>query len=336
MSEGGETDLLSANTLRERTEVNDRLFWLLLEANRLAIVGGLALAVFVAFMLFGLFKPLSITTTMETSDMVETVFSGLVGAIITSTTLVVSINQLVLSQEIGSLGTIRNRMDVGTDFRQNTDELLGETTPTDPATYLDRLIETTEHRARALRDAVAGSNDPDLREKIDVYVDDLLGNASKTREDLSGSEFGSLEVVAPAIDYDYNRKMHDVRRFKHQYRESLTPEQIERLDALLTALAMYGTARAYLNGLYIQWSLIKLSRAIIYTAVAALLVSAAVALFVDANTLTGSLFGIDTMVWLVSGAFTVAVLPFFVFAAYILRLGTLTKQTLTVEPLLLH
>ena len=45
MSEGGETDLLSANTLRERTEVNDRLFWLLLEANRLAIVGGLALAV---------------------------------------------------------------------------------------------------------------------------------------------------------------------------------------------------------------------------------------------------------------------------------------------------
>ncbi|PSP72483.1 hypothetical protein BRC80_03420, partial [Halobacteriales archaeon QH_9_66_26] len=65
MSEGGETDLLSANTLRERTEVNDRLFWLLLEADRLAIVGGLALAVFVAFMLFGLFKPLSITTTME-------------------------------------------------------------------------------------------------------------------------------------------------------------------------------------------------------------------------------------------------------------------------------
>ena len=82
--------------------------------------------------------------------------------------------------------------------------------------------------------------------------------------------------------------------------------------------------------------MIKLSRAIIYTAVAALLVSAAVVLFVDANTLTGSLFGIDTMVWLVSGALTVAVLPFFVFAAYILRLGTLTKQTLTVEPLLLH
>jgi hypothetical protein len=330
------SEIETDDTLRRRLGVNRVAFWVLLTGSRWVIAGGFALLVFGLFVAGGTVKQAPLRPLMQSSNMVTITFSGLVGATITSATLVVSINQLVLSQEIGSLGTIRNRMDVGTDFRQNTDELLGETTPTDPATYLDRLIETTEHRARALRDAVAGSNDPDLREKIDVYVDDLLGNASKTREDLSGSEFGSLEVVAPAIDYDYNRKMHDVRRFKHQYRESLTPEQIERLDALLTALAMYGTARAYLNGLYIQWSLIKLSRAIIYTAVAALLVSAAVALFVDANTLTGSLFGVDTMVWLVSGAFTVAVLPFFVFAAYILRLGTLTKQTLTVEPLLLH
>ena len=330
------SEIETDDTLRRRLGVNRVAFWVLLTGSRWVIAGGLALLVFGLFVVGSTVKQAPLRPLMESSNMVTITFSGLVGATITSATLVVSINQLVLSQEIGSLGTIRNRMDVGTDFRQNTDELLGETTPTDPATYLDRLIETTEHRARALRDAVAGSNDPDLREKIDVYVDDLLGNASKTREDLADSEFGSLEVVAPAIDYDYNRKMHDVRRFKHQYWESLTPEQIERLDALLTALTMYGTARAYLNGLYIQWSLIKLSRAIIYTAVAALLVSAAVALFVDASTLTGSLFGIDTMVWLVSGAFTVAVLPFFVFAAYILRLGTLTKQTLTVEPLLLH
>ena len=330
------SEIETDDTLRRRLGVNRVAFWVLLTGSRWVIAGGFALLVFGLFVAGGTVKQAPLRPLMQSSNMVTMTFSGLVGAIITSATLVVSINQLVLSQEIGSLGTIRNRMDVGTDFRQNTDELLGETTPTDPATYLDRLIETTEHRARALRDAVARSNDPDLREQVDTYVEDLLGNASKTREDLSGSEFGSLEVVAPAIDYDYNRKMHDVRRFKHQYRESLTPEQIERLDALLTALAMYGTARAYLNGLYIQWSLIKLSRAIIYTAVAALLVSAAVALFVDASTLTGSLFGIDTMVWLVSGAFTVAVLPFFVFAAYILRLGTLTKQTLTVEPLLLH
>lgn len=330
------SEIETDDTLRRRLGVNRVAFWVLLTGSRWVIAGGFALVVFALFVAGGTVKQAPLRPLMQSSNMVTITFSGLVGAIITSATLVVSINQLVLSQEIGSLGTIRNRMDVGTDFRQNTDELLGETTPTDPATYLDELIRTSEQRARALREAVAGSNDPELREKIDTYVDDLLGNASRTREDLADSEFGSLDVVAPAVNYDYNRKIHDGRRIKHQYRESLTPEQIERLDALLTALAMYGTARAYLNGLYIQWSLIKLSRAIIYTAVAALLVSAAVALFVDANTLTGSLFGVDTMVWLVSGALTVAILPFLIFATYILRLGTLTKQTLTVEPLLLH
>ncbi|PSQ49629.1 hypothetical protein BRD19_03320 [Halobacteriales archaeon SW_7_65_23] len=330
------SEIETADTLRKRLGVNRAAFWVLLTGRRWVIAGGFALVVFALFVAGGTVKQAPLRPLMQSSSMVTITFSGLVGATITSATLVVSINQLVLSQEIGSLGTIRNRMDVGTDFRQNTDELLGETTPTDPATYLDELIETSEQRARALREAVAGSNDPELREKIDTYVDDLLGNATKTRDKLADSEFGSLDVVAPAVDYDYNRKIHDGRRIKHEHGNSLTVEQTEQIDALLTALAMYGTARAYLNGLYIQWSLIKLSRAIIYTAVAALLVSAAVALFVDANTLTGSLFGIDTMIWLVSGAFTVAVLPFFVFAAYILRLGTLTKQTLTVEPLLLH
>ena len=330
------SEIETADTLRKRLGVNRAAFWVLLTGRRWVIAGGFALVVFALFVAGGTVKQAPLRPLMQSSNMVTITFSGLVGATITSATLVVSINQLVLSQEIGSLATIRNRMDVGTDFRQNTDELLGETTPTDPATYLDELIETSEQRARALREVVAGSNDPELREKIDTYVDDLLGNATKTRDKLADSEFGSLDVVAPAVDYDYNRKIHDGRRIKHEHGDSLTVEQTEQIDALLTALAMYGTARAYLNGLYIQWSLIKLSRAIIYTAVAALLVSAAVALFVDANTLTGSLFGIDTMIWLVSGAFTVAVLPFFVFAAYILRLGTLTKQTLTVEPLLLH
>lgn len=89
---------------------------MLLSADRWLIVGVLAIVIFVAFMSFGILKPVSLQSTMETSDMVETVFSGLVGTTITSTTLVVSINQFVLSQEIGSLGTQRSRMDVTMDF----------------------------------------------------------------------------------------------------------------------------------------------------------------------------------------------------------------------------
>ena len=335
MSEGGETDLLSANTLRERTEVNDRLFWLLLEADRLAIVGGLALAVFVAFMLFGLFKPLSITTTMESSDMVEKVFSALLGAIITSTTLVVSINQLVLSQEIGSLGTQRSRMDTTMDFYQNTDELLETTTPSDPSVLLERLIETTKERALALREAVAGTENNDLRDRVDEYVDDLEENAVTALHELDGADFGAFAVVSPALDFNYAQKIHDIRHLGERYEDDLSTEERTAFREMLEAVAMFGPVREYVKVLYIQWALVKLSRAILYTAVPALVVAGGMVVFVDPSTFPGSLLGFETMLWVVSLAFTVSVTPFLVFIAYVLRLATLAKQTLTVGPLVL-
>ena len=335
MSEGGETDLLSANTLRERTEVNDRLFWLLLEADRLAIVGGLALAVFVAFMLFGLFKPLSITTTMETSDMVETVFSGLVGAIITSTTLVVSINQLVLSQEIGSLGTQRSRMDTTMDFYGNTDELFDTTTPNDPPAFLERLVETTEDRAQALRDAVAGNDNAELRDRVNEYVDDLEGNAETALDELDGADFGTFTVVSPALDFNYAQKIHDIRRLGERYEDDLSTEERTAFREVLEAVTMFGPVREYVKVLYIQWALVKLSRAILYAAVPALVVAGGMVVFVDPTTFPGTLLGFETMLWVVSLAFTVSVTPFLVFMAYVLRLATLAKQTLTVGPLVL-
>ena len=335
MSEGGETDLLSANTLRERTEVNDRLFWLLLEADRLAIVGGLALAVFVAFMLFGLFKPLSITTTMESSDMVEKVFSALLGAIITSTTLVVSINQLVLSQEIGSLGTQRSRMDTTMDFYQNTDELLETTTPSDPSVLLERLIKTTKERALALREAVAGTENNDLRDRVDEYVDDLEENAVTALDELDGADFGAFAVVSPALDFNYAQKIHDIRHLGERYEDDLSTEERTAFREMLEAVAMFGPVREYVKVLYIQWALVKLSRAILYTAVPALVIASGMVVFVDPSTFPGSLLGFETMLWVVSLAFTVSVTPFLVFMAYVLRLATLAKQTLTVGPLVL-
>jgi hypothetical protein len=330
-----EEDLSSANTLRERTEVRDRLFWVLLEANRWAVVGGLALVVFGAFMLFGFFKPLLLTSLMETSDMVETVFSGLLGAIITSTTLVVSINQLVLSQEIGSLGTQRSRMDTTMDFYQNTDDLLETTTPSDPPVFLTRLIETCEERAHALREAVAGNENDDLRDRVNEYVDDLEANADTALDELDGADFGTFAVVSPALNFNYAQKIHDIRRLGEEHEDDLSTEERTAFREMLEAVTMFGPVREYVKVLYIQWALVKLSRAILYAAIPALVVSGGMVVFVDPSTFSGTLLGLETMLWAVSIAFTISVTPFLVFMSYVLRIATLAKQTLTVGPLVL-
>ncbi|WP_049972653.1 hypothetical protein [Haladaptatus cibarius] len=330
-----ETDLSTPNTLRERTDVNKYLFWMLLSANRWFIVGGLAAVVFIAFVSFGILKPVSLQATMETSDMVETVFSGLVGAIITSTTLVVSINQLVLSQEIGSLGTQRSRMDVTMDFYQNTDELLGTTKPADPAALLYALIETSAQRAHTLRETISENENTDLRANIFAYVEDLEENAETAKEELDGADFGSFTVVSPALDFNYARKMHDIRRLGQQYREDLNQEEYGAVREMLEAVTMFGPVREYIKVLYLQWALVKLSRAILYASIPALIIAGGIVVFVDPTTFPGTFLGVNNILWVVSAGFTIAISPFLVFIAYVLRLATLAKQTLTVGPLVL-
>ena len=329
------SDLSTDNTLRERTEVNKYYFWVLLGANRWVVAGGLAFLVFLVFVAWGVLKPVSLQTTMESSDMVETVFGGLVSAIITGTTLVVTINQLVLSQEIGSLGNQRKRMDVTMDFRQNTDSLLGTTTPADPAAYLQALIETSEQRAKTLRDTLSETENQALAEQVDEYVTDLLANADHAQTHLENTDFGTFEVLSPALDYNYDRKIHDVRRLGMEYEDSLSEAERAAFRELLEALTMYGPVREYIKDLYIQWALVKLSRAILYAAVVALTVAGGMVVFVDATTFTGTFLGIESVLWVVSAAFAVSALPFLLFTAYILRLATLAKQTLSMGPLML-
>lgn len=329
------SDLSTDSRLRERTGMNEYWFWLLFGANRWAVAGGLALLVFLAFMLFGTVKATPLETTMQSSDMVETLFSGLLGAIITGTTLVVTINQLVLSQEIGSLGSQRARMSRTMDVHQNTDELLGMTSPADPASYVDALIATSEHRAQRLRDTLSDTGNERLGDQVDEYVADLLENAEHARTHLDGSDFGTFDVLSPALDYNYDRKMHDIRRLGAAHEDELTTEQRTAFRALLEAITMYGVVREYVKNLYIQWALVKLSRAILYAAVIALVVAGGMIVFVDATTFTGTVLGIESVLWIVSAAFAISVLPFLIFISYILRLATIAKQTLTVGPLVL-
>lgn len=329
------SDLRTEETLRERADVNEYWFWLLVGANRWAVAGGLAVLIFLAFMLAGVLKPVSLQTTMQSRDIVEALFSGLVGAIITGTTLVVTINQLVLSQEIGSLGFQRSRMDTALDFRQRTDELLGTTTPVEPAAYLGALIETNEQRARRLREIFSAAEAQQRNDRVETYVDDLLKDAGHARDHLEGADFGTFSVLSPVLDYEYDQKINDLRWLAEQYEPDLTTEERTAFRDLLESLTMYGVLREYTKDLYIQWALVKLSRAILYAAVIALTVAGGVVVFVDPTTFPGTFLGIETMLWVVSAAFALGTLPFLLFMSYILRLATIVKQTLSVGPVTL-
>jgi hypothetical protein len=67
-----------------------------------------------------------------------------------------------------------------------------------------------------------------------------------------------------------------------------------------------------------------------------LVVAGGMILYVDASTFTGTTAGVTDLVWVVSAAATVSLLPFAVLIAYILRIATVTQRTLAIGPFVLR
>jgi hypothetical protein len=333
---GEERDISTANTMRERADESHVKLWVLLRANRLVVTAVLAVGVFGAFVALGAFVAPGFVENLNTGDTKSTMFSTLLGAIITGTTLVVTISQLVISQENGPLGDQHERMSNTMDFRAFVGDLYDEPTPVDPSAFLRKLVDETEQRASALRDAVADHDDDELRAEVDEFTDSVTGNAEEVGDQLDGATFGTFDVLFAALNFNYGWKIFQVERLAHEHADSIDDETDALFSELRSTLAMFGPAREHIKTLYFQWALIDLSQLILYAAVPALVVAGGMLAFVGSGPIAGTTLGVANVLWLVGAAFTVSLLPFLLLVAYIARIATIAKRTLAIGPIILR
>ncbi len=329
-------DIRTKNTMRERAGESRLRIWLLLAANRLTVTGALALTVFVLFVALVTVLPPALTPELRTGDTIETMFSTMIGAIITGTTLVVTIGQLVISQENGPLGEQRDRMENAMDFRDYTEELVGSPSPADPSAFLRELVGVAERRAEAVRDGLRDIDSDQLQWEVEQFTDSVAENPEMVRNQLDGAEFGTFDVLFAALNYNYSWKIFQVERLAHDHVEDLGPPEDELLDDLKTALSLFGPAREHIKTLYFEWELVSLSQMILYAAIPALVVAGVMLTVVDGATLPGSTYGIAYMTVVTGAAFTFTLLPFLLFTSYVLRIVTVAKRTLSIEPSILR
>ncbi|SFS68136.1 hypothetical protein [Halostagnicola kamekurae] len=326
-----------SDTMAERSVDSTWKHTLLLNANRWLVTASLMLFVFVGLLVVNQLNPVSLRTLIEASDPVETLFQALVTALITGVTLVVSINSLVLSQELGAVADQRERLEGSMEFRKNVESSIDSpVSPPEPSSFLQAIVTASSKRAEEFRDAVSDSRDEELVERVENFVDNLTTHADSIRDDLEDAQFGTYSVVKSALDYNYSWKIFRARRIKQTHADSFTDDASDAYDELLESLKLFGIAREHFKTLYFQWELINLSRAMMYVAVPALLVTTSMLLFFDAGTASGTILGIDVLVWIVTAATTIAVTPFLVLIAYILRIATMAKRTLAIGPFILR
>jgi len=326
-----------SDTMRERVPASSRKFWLLLVVDRSAVAAGIVGAIFLALVAIGQFHPAGTPALFTQGDPLETLFQGLLTAIITGVTLVLTLSQLVLSQEQGPVGDQRERMEGAMAFRRDVEDVIEEpVSPAQPSAFLRSLVTLTRRRAEAVGDAVAAIDDPALTEQVDPFVDSVVENADTVAHNLEGSQFGEFDVVFSALNYNYSWKLYAGRRIRAEYDDVLTEAADDALAELIEALELFGPAREHFKTLYFQWELIDLSRAMLYASIPALLTAVSGVLYLDPTVLSGTLLGVRTGVLVVSGAVAVSLLPFALLLAYVLRIVTVTKRTLSIGPFILR
>jgi hypothetical protein len=337
MSKAGDSDQIqSANTLEERVELNPFTNWVLLSGNRFAATALFAGAVFVAFIFVSTILVPSLQSELQSADTVETMFSTMIGSVLTGTTLVVTISQLVISQENGPLGDQRQRMSDAMDFRTYANSLFETAPEADPARFLGQLLEANKRRADNLEASLSDNENDELREQVGELLDSLRSNADEVLDELESAQFGTFDVLGAALNYNYAWKIYQVERLTEEFADSLDTESEEAFHELETALTMYGPAREQIKTLYFQWELIDLSRYILYVAVPALVVAGSMLAFVGSGTFPGATLGVPDITWVVGAAFTFTLVPFLLFLTYILRIVVVAKHTLAIGPFVLR
>jgi hypothetical protein len=323
-----------SDVLRERAGQSRAKLWLLLEADRWLVTGLLLAVVFLVLVGVGTLFPAA-ERALRAGDSVDTLFQALLTATITGVTLVLTLNQLVLSQELGAVGDQRERMEGAMAFRRDVaDTIDTDVSPAQPAQFLSALVETAGERATRLREAAVDDIGTDT--DIETFTDSLVENANSVSTELDDARFGSFDVLSAALNFNYSWKLVTARELRAAHGDALGAEGREALDDLVDVLELFGPAREHFKTLYFQWDLINLSRRILAAALPALLVSACMIAFFDASTYSVTVLGLDTLVVVVSVAVTVAVAPFLILLAYVLRIATVTKRTLSIGPFILR
>lgn len=321
------SEAVTDDTLAERGDESTWKLWILIYASRWTLTASAIVMLFVVQVALMEFGP-STLENIYTADDVSTLFAAIVGAIITSVTLILTVTQLVISQEIGSLSEQSHRLETQKEFRTQVENTLGlKVSPSEPANFFRALIEATKKQARTILDQTEdgqfnGADD------VSVYAEHLYDHSETVSDDLQGAEFGSFSVLSAVMDYNYSQKIHEARRLQNEYQDELPEAVGDSLENLIETLRFFGPTRGFFKTIYFQWELIDVSRAMVYSTLPVLAVAAYMILAFDGLDVAGTTLGLQNAFLITSAVFAFTLTPFVLLLAYVIRILSVLKRTL--------
>ena len=312
--------------------------WVLIEGDRPVVSATLLIVVFLSLLAGSLFRPVELRSLLTETNSVQTLFNTLLGGVILLVSIVVSINSVVLSQEIGDIEAQEERTSASLDFRRRIEESIeSDVTPARPAEFVRVVLYTILHKTNELQDVAAETPNDEFQQRVEDLGEKISADVDRARSILGDAKYGTFKVLLAGLNYDYAGQLHTVRYLKRTYGDDLTDEEMEALDDIIDSLVFFTTGREYFKSLYYKRELAQLSSRLLYVSLPVIVFISYVLLAVDAKQFPETrLFGTSPLLMFVSFAYSVALAPYVVLTSYVLRASTISLRTLAAGPFILR
>lgn len=300
--------------------------WVLLDGSRLAIAGLLVAVTFLVLVVLGSVG----VVDLQNDEAVRGVATAFIPGLIAFLSIVLGINQLVLSQEFGSAGEIRDQIEHIREYRHDVEDIAGTgPSPVQPVDFLSFVVQTLKVEADRLDSSVDQDTNPAVRGPVTAYARTVVDDTDRVHDTLESLHSGRINALLPVLEYNDSGHLYEARRLQHDYGEDLPPDTRESLARLIEVLELFSVARSQFRTTYTQRVLARLSRQLLYVGIPALVVVVLLGLVPSAPPF---LVADQQAILTVSALFSVALAPLAVLAAYLLRVATVSERTIAVGP----
>ncbi len=267
------------------------------------------------------------------TEAVQTLLNSLLSGIILLVSIVVSINSIVLSYDITSVGEQEERIESALRFRREVGRLSDvEQTPTNPSGFLTVMAEVIRQRARDLEEVAEGA-DEEFAQDIQEHIESTTNTAEHLEQSLErvgGAEFGVLWL---GLELDYDELIDRSRLLRSTHGNGFGESTEEMFEDLRQAFELFATGRQYFKTLYYSREISQLSRTLLLISLPAILITATTILAINANLLPDVwMLGLPPLLTFVSLTFTISLAPFLVLTSYMLRVATVAHRTAAAGP----
>lgn len=306
---------------------SDPYEWFVLTGNRLTI----------AFLLTAAFAVVVLSLmgtriiTVERTPEIIYLAQGLMAGNLTLVTIVLAINQLVLSREFRAPGELREHIRDVISYRNDVEKTTNRNVvPVSPSDFLIVLLDGTRENAQRLGGVVRGLETNSLVREVDAFVTEITTNIDPVRDELAFSEEGIFTALVATLETNYSHQLNEAHRLQTLYKDDLSPSEHEVLAEVIESLQQVDIARQYFKSLYIQSELASLSRILLYVGVPA--VGSAIILFLI---YAGGPSPAVAMTYLSAFVLLVVVLGFSLLAilfSFVIRIAVVAQQTVAITP----